>query len=125
MSWSRSKSRLISPLCRLPAILFQTEGAVLCESLGWIPREGQQRTHPEFCSGRSFEWRSARARLRSPWKEFPREMGLDGVSLRNYTRLRGFKGAAMAELSVMNQSTQKPVAKERLPMTVQLAAGLP
>jgi len=30
----------------------------------------------------------------------------------------------MAELTVMNQSTQKPVAKERLPMTVQLAAGL-
>jgi DNA-binding MarR family transcriptional regulator len=30
----------------------------------------------------------------------------------------------MAELWVLNQSSQKPVPKERLPMTVQLAAGL-
>ena len=30
----------------------------------------------------------------------------------------------MAELWVLNQASQKPVPKERLPVTVQLAAGL-
>jgi hypothetical protein len=30
----------------------------------------------------------------------------------------------MAELWVLNQSSQKPLPKERLPVTVQLAAGL-
>jgi DNA-binding MarR family transcriptional regulator len=50
------------------------------------------------------------------------QMGLDAVSLTHYTRLRVFKGASMAELWVLNQP--KPVSKDRLPIPVQLAAGL-
>jgi DNA-binding MarR family transcriptional regulator len=57
---------------------------------------------------------------------FVSRIGLDAVSLTLYTRLRGSKGATVAELLVLNQASiqAKSVPKDGLPVPIQVAAGL-
>jgi hypothetical protein len=95
----------------------------LIRSLGEISTKGCVEAPLSYCGG------TLTIVLRQPdpsWydrKNFLYELGLDGVFLTNYTRIRAFKGAVMAELLVLNQASE-PVPKERLPMPVQVAAGL-